>query len=689
MGSRDHDQIHSNTPKGQPWTPANAPTGRAAIPKAATTTKARHTRNKNKTPEPSISSLKPRRIRSAAEWESQTTLTQIDYVRRSPSSQEDDALDYIEENDDGKTVRKDGIEVIDLEDESTDCDTEYGPSNWRTREARTPRVQQNKDRADRDKSTGRHGSGSRPRSIENSGKKSSRLGRRSKVLKPGKLKEEKGKNKTLTQMDFVRRFIILDDSDDDRNLDYIEHSPKDQAGDGAKTSDKPSGSNEVDQATDDQGPRKKRKLSNSRDVSLGSPVMPQSDKVVESPTSKNHTSLPHPIPNPETPQKHQKSQKLEIPSSQSPESPAQMIIPSPHLRNVPRFPLKQLSGNTVDKTPEKGETTDSRASQRLARASSQSKSTEPESQIATDSQRSLTETIKIGISLPPSQRDLEDHALPSGTGEEQDHEQKQDEAEGRSQAKFEKTVVYETDAETDYGDFDDALPNHSSQSNQRELGDDKSDTAGSDNGPHSDDSQDLPPALPNSGTDLEGGGDSDLALPSDASLFYRRPPQYTQFPAGPVPLLNTQRIAELFPESNTQQDSNGGSTRGRSSPSKSHPSDILCPQTQTQTQSQDSLKGSTEVVPESSPVLRNAEVTKTVDHPHSIRPPQESVVLVESSQPVDKISKQKNGADQDSGPRRVVSAGQWLTDSVMESIPAPPWQLSQDSVGEPYPLPEG
>ncbi|KAL1983745.1 hypothetical protein VTN96DRAFT_9917 [Rasamsonia emersonii] len=680
MGSRDHDRIHANTPQGQPQTPANnTPFRRAAITKAATTTKAtRQTRNKNKSPEPSISSLKPRKIRSPADWDSQTTLTQIDYVRRPP--QDNEALDYIE-NDDGKSTRKGEIEVIDLEHESSDDDTEYRPSNRRTRETRTPRVQH----ANRDKSTGRRGSSIKDSRLENSGEKSTKHGRKSMTMKPGKSKDEKGRNKTLTQMDFVRRFIIIDDSDDDRDLEYIERTSKDHTRDDAKTNNKPSVNNDAEQRTDNQGPRKKRKLSNDP-ASVGSPVMPQSDKVVESP-AKNHITVNRPILNPSTPQKCQMSQRLEIPSSQSPESPGQLIIPSPHLRDVPRFPLKPLPGNTVDKTPEKGKKTivpDGRSSPRSARALSRSKSPVPESPTVADSQRPpLTEVLDADTPLQ-SQGDMNGHAPSSRPREEQEH----DEAEGKSSARFEKTVVYETDAETDYGDFDDTMT-QSSQAGRRDGGDDRSDAAGSDNGPHSDDSQDLPPQVPNSGTDLEGGDGnySDHALPSDASLFYRRPPQYTQFPAGPVPQLNTQRIAELFPEdSSTQQGPNGGSTRGQSSPPKNHPSDILCPQTQTQTQSQDPLKMSTEVVPESSPVQRDADDTKDVDDPHPIPPPQESVVLVESSQPVDKINRQKDPGPE---PRKLVSAGQWLTDSVMESLPAPPWQLSQDSVGEPYPLPEG
>lgn len=659
MGSRDHAKTHANTPQGQPQTPAN----NTPFWRAATTTKARHTRiNKNRSLEPSISSLKPRKIRSPTNWDSQTTLTQIDYVRGPP--QDDEPLDYIE-NDDGTTsTRKGEIEVIDLEDESSDGGTEYHPSSRRTRETRTPRAQH----ANRDKSTGRRRSsikGNRFGNIDNS--------RKSKTMKPGKSKEEKGRNKTLTQMDFVRRFIILDDSDDDRNLEYIERNLGDQAGDDSTTNDKQSVSNDVEHGTEDQGPRKKRKLSNDP-VAVGSPVMSPSEKVVESPTN-NLITVNCPILNPSTPRKCQRSQKLEIPSSQSPESPAQLFIPSPHLRDVPRFPRKPLSSNTVEKMPEMEKTTsvpDGRSSPRSAQ------SPVPESLAAADSQ-----CLPLMETGAQSQGNMDDHALSSGPREEQE----QDEAEGKSSARFEKTVVYETDAETEDADFDDTMT-QSSQSG-RQDGDDKSYAAGSDSGPHSDDSQDLPPPVPNSGTDLEGGDGnySDLTLPSDASLLYRRIPQHTQFPAGPVPLLNTQRIAELFPpDSSTQQGSNGGSTRGQSSPPKNDHSDILCPQTQTQTQSQDPLKMSTEVVPESSPVQRDAEDTNDVDHPHPIPPPQESVVLVESSQPVDRINRHKDPVPE---PRRLVSAGQWLTDSVMESIPAPPWQLSQDSIGEPYPLPEG
>jgi hypothetical protein len=231
-------------------------------------------------------------------------------------------------------------------------------------------------------------------------------------------------------------------------------------------------------------------------------------------------------------------------------------------------------------------------------------------------------------------------------------------------AQRERTVIYETDAETDNDDLEDDVGGgfdtptraHSPQlGSSNEIQD----------GPQSpcDDSQDLP--LPSAHTCADPDSQPPSEAPmSDASMFYRRVQPATQFPHEPIPTLNTQKLSELFP--------NEGSTQypRHSNVHHSPRRPLLSSQTQTQSQATDQI----EIVPESSP---------SRDHDEYVfqRPqPPGSVVQVESSQPVDRAHHAPGG---------MLSRSQLLTSSVMESIPMPNfWIGSQDSVGEPYSLPE-
>jgi hypothetical protein len=178
-----------------------------------------------------------------------------------------------------------------------------------------------------------------------------------------------------------------------------------------------------------------------------------------------------------------------------------------------------------------------------------------------------------------------------------------------------------------------------------------------------DDSQDLPLPSAHTCADPDSAPASEAPM-SDASIFYRRVQPATQFPYEPIPTLNTQKLSELFPnEGNTQYPRQGNAHH---SPRRA----LLSSQTQTQSQSTDQV----EIVPESSPAP---------DHDEDVfqrpRPPG-SVVQVESSQPVDRAYH---------GAGAILSRSQLLTSSVMESIPMPNfWIGSQDSVGEPYSLPD-
>jgi hypothetical protein len=337
---------------------------------------------------------------------------------------------------------------------------------------------------------------------------------------------------------------------------------------------------------------------------------------------------------PDQPKTPQKSEKSEIPSSQSPATPL-ALRSSPPFRDTSRSPLHRLFN---DSSP-------TRESARSTPLAKQDPSQTSSPNFPKSDPRS---TMHSGL----------EHRL----------EQKEYRP---TDISFEKTVIYETDAESD--DFETRDPPPSPGTTI--FDEDSSSGFPTLQGPISEESPDLPHHVPNSGTDLEGGDSIDGHLHSEASVYYHRPNPSTQFPLGPAPTLNTQRMAELFPNVPDHKD--------QLTDSQSHPqesvrktsSDILCPQTQTQVHSLAASKASTDLVPESSPVAPGV----------NLNGPQ-SVVLVESSQPVDRINRRSNRTHQESsGPTRLLSASYWLTDSVMESLPLPPgWTMSQDSVGEPY-----
>jgi hypothetical protein len=664
MGTRSEEHNNNQFEDRPPQTPADSDIRPTTFTRAATTTRARRRGNRDKVLPSSVSSWKSRKIGPIRAWDSQTTLTQI--VQNPTSANEDgDLLDY----EDDSVLRRDGIEVIDLEKGSSGDDAECNHSN-----RRSSKTQPSKTRDDRGRPSF-SGRSQKSANLDKSAKKAPHVGK-PKASRPRKLKCEKGRNKTLTQMDFVRRFIVLDDSDEDQNLAHIEDNPQPTKA-AAKTSN--NGLEIREHEGTGSGSRKKRKLEHESELPSSQAAKMQSPQN-SSPSQRKFKPASQNISNSVTPLKHR---NVEIPSSRSSENSPRKFTLSPSLRSVSRLHLEPLSPNANERSPEKSHC---RArglfEKREASFSLQRKGTIPETPAGIGRDGSLgAESTNQNTLLRPSEQNsnpdklqLETNMLLGQISE----------VEPRSSARYNKTVVYETDAETDYGDFDDELPPLSSPLPGIPHIDERDPMVESGSIPNSDDSQQLPLNAPNSGTDLEVGDGrfSDAGLMSDASIYYRRPPQYTQFPTEPIPLLSTQKMAELFP-TDIPQARLPTMTPPSQSPRKNVQCEPLCPQTQTQTQSQDATKISTEIVPESSPITRNSDTPRIADQTMP-PPPAESVVLVESSQLVDKINRQTNSLNQRPGLGRVVTAGQWLTDSVMESIPLPPWMLSQDSVGEPY-----
>ncbi|KAL4869067.1 hypothetical protein BDV12DRAFT_168546 [Aspergillus spectabilis] len=578
----------------------------------------------------------------------QPTLTQIDFVTISQQAESDDYFDYVGDSE------KDAREVIEIEDDKekeldNGEDADYKPSSTpRSKRARSVRFDAEPPK---------------PQKIPSSGEG-----------KPGKARrksgEKKGKgvqkdDKTLTQMNYVRRIVI--EPGDDVKLEYAYITPKKKDSERQTANTGIVGDVQQPSTYTPEPPNelKRRKLS----PALETKEFDHTEGSIEAEASRS----------PSTPQK---SVRTEIPSSQSPESPGVASITSSQFRGATRSPQRRVSKALNEpyieaKAPGSPEHNDTfhRSPVRMACIDDKPSHNLSSPRLSSDQRRTAE-------NVPPNVEETLKHA----------DEALADSLTSKKRPRpSQRTVVYETDAESDDDDFQDDLPDVPSSPREKN-------TADSNDEMHIDDipdfpnteSQELPPLPIPEQDDDSGPLLADSNLLSDASICYQRVHPATQYPLEPVPTINTQKMAELFPE-----ESNGlhtlSSLSQLSSPMKSPraPRLRMVSQTrnpdQTQSESQGMDKPSTEVVPESSPVARHADGASLNRRAPSGR---DVVVQVESSQPVDRIEGHKKEG-QNSGPRGVLSRSQILTSSVMESIPIPAfWMSSQDSVGEPYSLPD-
>ncbi|KAL5343633.1 hypothetical protein BJX70DRAFT_353064 [Aspergillus crustosus] len=598
----------------------------------------------NSTPSTTSASKSSKR-NSSRSVQDQPTLTQIDFVTVSQQAESGDEFDYI--GNTGKHAR----EVIEIEDEDEEepdnnVDEDYKPSSIiRSKRARGVRFDT-----------------SPPKPHQNS---SSGEGKQRKRRRKSGEKTEKGAHKddkTLTQMNYVRRIVI--EPDEVVKLEYAYITPKKK-----EYQRQSANAHTVEhvQQTSTYTPEpsndfKRRKLSPT----------PEAKEVHDA----RGSTVAEAALNFSTPMK---SLRTEIPSSQSPESPSVASITSSQFRCETRPSQNPKHANAYgrcikEELPGSPELVD-------AVMSPLGIENKPSHQDL-DSLGSSSDQRKTAQSIPPAGKETSKYA-----GEVLADQSNLINRPHPAQ----RTVVYETDADSDGDDYEDCLPDVPSSPGDR-------DTTGpneelpSNNVPNTQttESQELPPLpVPEQESDS-------VPLPpepnilSDASICYQRVHPATQFPLEPVPTINTQKMAELFPE-----DSNGlltlSSLSQPSSPMKTpraHPrtvSQTLDPD-QTQSDPHDIDKTAADVVPESSPIfachgedaMLNRRVSAT-----------DAVVQVESSQRVDRIQRH-NKTGQNSGRRRgVLSRSQILTSSVMESIPIPAfWKSSQDSVGEPYSMPD-
>ena len=345
------------------------------------------------------------------------------------------------------------------------------------------------------------------------------------------------RDKTLTQMDFVRRYITIDDDDDnDVNMGYLQPAPGTDLKEGVQQHDMAENKGMKLESGTSSAKRARRVLEAEVDLSTGDPISQLDDTQSLQKQPDPSESLKSDIPI--TPRK---PKRLEIPSSQSPESPGLAIITSSQFRSATRSPQKKMRLNFANP--------DNSIKEELS-GSPPGMAEQPLNQEEAVQNEAPTHEGLIGLNspdmeLPLSKRNTLSPPSLSVMVSQQPAPPVDDPPLERTLG--ERTVIYETDAETDNDDFEDDIGGDLSTPTRppgrRLANSDKVHDA-----PESpcDDSQELPLPSAHTCADPDSAPASEGPM-SDASMFYRRVQPATQFPHEPVPTLNTQKLSELFP----------------------------------------------------------------------------------------------------------------------------------------------
>lgn len=632
-----------------PERPPETPQAQYKTPSRPTTRISKSTTSK-RAASPRISgSTNPRPRYSLPNSRAQSTLTQIDFVTQT-TQPDNEQLDYLE--DSGRPANTHDQPV--LINEESDNGPDYR-STLRARSAQTKFESDNDHPKKRRKNVGVNVGGSeRGQSIRKSQTP------RASVIPKGKRKAPEKpatkRDKTLTQMDFVRRYIPIDD-DDDMNLGYIQPTFQRKISKPIKKGIKVEDMDASTRPTLNSAKCNRRILEAELDLSTGEPISDPGTSQAAENGSNNHDG-------PTTPHKR----KLEIPSSQSPESPGLAIITSSQFLSATCSPLRQKPLNLApeqvnhikEESPKSQQLVKDSQSQGHACSEKTPRAGSPKMIIASSQRPTFLERL---ASCAPSTESITTPRQLSN-----DHEPK------RTQG--ERTVVYETDADSDQSDAEDSVDNDpTTPSRLYESQVQGADMSHAPWSPLPDDSQELPlpDVQPSDNQDYDPSSEAPM---SDGSMYYQRMQKATQFPHESIPALNTQRLLELFPNEGSTQYAKSGP------PPAPNPSaqNFAGPFLQTQTQTQDQYGGEREIVPESSPIREQEDKTEESQTVFQ-RPRVPESVQVESSQPF--VGQTKNAVG------KALSRSQLLTSSVMESVPLPNfWMSSQESVGEPYTLPD-
>ncbi|KAJ5646820.1 hypothetical protein N7490_003192 [Penicillium lividum] len=627
-----------------PKRPPETPQAQFKTPSRPTPRVSKSTTSKRTASPHILGSTNPRKRDSLSSSLAQSTLTQIDFVTQT-TQPDDEALDYLEDswplpntNDQPVLINED---IDDDPDHRSSLRSRPGHSTFGTDDDHPKR---------RRKSVGVNGRGSEQgNSVRKNQTPQSSVGPKKK--RKSSEKPTTKRDKTLTQMDFVRRYIPIDDDDDnDMNMGYIQptfqrNTPKD-----IKMIGRPNITDSESRPTPTSAKRNRRLPEVELDLSTGEPISDSGTSQAAGNSDILHDGAM--VDGPVTPHKR----NIEIPSSQSPESPGLAIITSSQFRTATHSTSKQKIRNFAYGNDNHIKEESPKSPLVVEDSQGQGHGSPEKTPTAGASQRpTFAERL---ASCAPS---TESMATPRPTSNVQQSKR----------TERQRTVVYETDAETDQSGSEDNVnddPTTPSRSHESQV----HDALISNHIPWSplvDDSQELP--LPNvQSSDNQDDDPASEAPMSDASLYYQRMQPATQFPHGSIPSLNTQRLSELFPnEGSTQYVKSAPIPAAPSLSGQKFPGPFL----QTQTQSQEGEEP--EIVPESSPV-RGQENSMEESQVVFQRPRVPESVQVESSQPVAQAHAERGKA---------LSRSQLLTSSVMESVPLPNfWMGSQDSVGEPY-----
>ncbi|KAJ6028465.1 hypothetical protein N7540_004041 [Penicillium herquei] len=579
----------------------------------------------------------------------QSTLTQIDFVTQTTQPDDQEELQYLD-GDGTPSTKHNESETLN---ENSDDDTEYKPP-LQGRSTRST-FESNDDHPKRRRKSAAQTSKvtARGDSIRKSQTPRASVGPKGKRKSTDKSATRR--DKTLTQMHFVRRFIPIIDDDDEVNMRYlpteqsVEKTPKELESKNLKIKQR---------LTPTSVKQVRRALEAELDLSTGEPISDPGTSQTAGNGSVSHEKSNH--QDPITP----RHPKFEVPSSQSPESPGLAIITSSQFRSATRSPLKRKSPNSAHYSQ-------NRVKKEPPKSPRQVK--DHQGQVSSSPGKTPRASLPRGLTTSTqNSRTFAEKLALCGASDESTNKSSNNQEPPRTQG--ERTVVYETDAETNQSDSEYEMNDVSgTPSRVQESQVETTNEQDQNSEPlFNDESQELP--LPGVGFSSNLGDCPQSEAPmSDASLYYQRLPA-TQFPHEPIPTLNTQKLSELFPNEGATQYTKfvSGSAHKPDLSYQKFPGPFL----QSQTQSQEGEDP--EIVPESSPA-REQDITTEESQVVFRRPPvPESIIQVESSQPVER---------DDAGAGRLLSRSQLLTSSVMESVPLPNfWMGSQDSVGEPYSL---
>ncbi|OJD14644.1 hypothetical protein AJ78_05041 [Emergomyces pasteurianus Ep9510] len=359
--------------------------------------------------------------------------------------------------------------------------------------------------------------------------------------------------------------------------------------------------------------------------------------------------------------------RLAIPSSQSPDSPDLMPFPWSLKQSPVRFPLAPVSENLASKNSLSPVLKNEHKTPVLVSQVAQYEI--PESSFNSSGTgspaRSCANESAVGLEITPSTSppllegdsnktlSTSSHSLPKQVGHEAQEAKSVDYGTiVHGATKFNKSVIYETDAESEDEEFHDP----------RSINDDGDDNL-----------NELPVQRRTSDQetcdDLPG-----TTLGSEPSMLYYRKPMSLAFdPSSELDNIGTQKLAELFPD--LEAETLECEIPPLSAPHKEHEAEQdKADDAPTRRPGEASYM---DFVPDSSPRRQSDTAPEHITSPLLSA----SVVLVASSQQSDMKNAEPectDHIDSQSDCQGLVTTSQLLTDSMMESVPGPPmWMSSQ------------